>query len=37
MAFDRLRSGLQGAVRNLKKAVVVDKKIIKNKPAKKLV
>ncbi|MBD3388658.1 MAG: signal recognition particle protein [Candidatus Altiarchaeales archaeon] len=29
MAFDKLRDGLQGAINNLKKAVVVDKKTIK--------
>jgi len=29
MAFDRLRDGLQGAIRNLRKAVVVDRRTVK--------
>ncbi len=30
MAFEKLREGLQGAINNLKKAVVVDKKVVRD-------
>ena len=30
MAFEKLRDGLQGAVNNLRKAVVVDKKVVRD-------